>query len=106
MDGVADDIGGALLALGSLGHGANVAYVEKSREGSMKPKQLAASVGVLLVIVGIAFMAAQFVWPSHFAEIQKHFHGWGIDFQTNVAGFGVLALGVVLLMASLIGRSR
>jgi hypothetical protein len=35
--------------------------------------------------------------------LRKQFAGWGLRFTTNEVGFWVLAIGTVLLLASMVG---
>jgi hypothetical protein len=55
--------------------------------------------GFILVLAGIVLMAAQFAFPEHFIGVYKTFQGFGIKFQTNEVGFGVIIIGVVVLLA-------
>jgi hypothetical protein len=70
----------------------------------MEPKRALALGGFMLLVVGVLFMAAQFIWVEHFAFAVKELSGWGIDLKTNVPGFGVMVLGTVLLLAARFGK--
>jgi hypothetical protein len=71
----------------------------------MNPKVIASILGVILALSGLLLVGAQAKWPDHFANLNKTFHGWGVDFTSNVPGFGIIVLGVVLVLASLLGKS-
>lgn len=45
----------------------------------MRPKQLAAVAGFILVLIGALLMAAQAVWPEHFLNAAKAFQGFGLS---------------------------
>jgi hypothetical protein len=64
---------------------------------------LIADAGFLLIVSGIILMAAQFIWPDHFQNLQKQFAGWGLNFTTNVPGFALVVMGVLLLIVGRIG---
>lgn len=74
----------------------------------MEPIKLLSLTGFILVLAGIALMAAQFAFPDHFIGIYKRFEGLGITLQTNEVGFGVIVIGVVLMLfaATLSRRPR
>jgi hypothetical protein len=71
----------------------------------MEPKQLSAIAGVILVLSGLVFMAAQFIWPPNFANLVKDYTGSGWSLNTNVPGFGVIVVGAILLIAVSRGNS-
>ena len=74
----------------------------------MEPIKLLSLTGFILVIAGIALMVARFGFPAHFAGIYKEFAGLGLTLRTNEVGFGVIVIGVVLMLfaATLSKRTR
>ena len=60
--------------------------------------------GVLLVVSGILLGAARVIWPDRFEHSQKTFHAFGIGVSSTWPSFGALALGVILILATLVFR--
>jgi hypothetical protein len=62
-------------------------------------------VGVASIIVGLLLIVAQVIWHERFDGLVKQLSGgaggaWGL--QTNVVGFGVLVVGAILLVATIV----
>jgi hypothetical protein len=70
------------------------------------PKKLLGLAGFILTMSGLLLMFAQFVWPEHFLGIKKIFSGFGLTLETNEVGFGVIAIGAVLLLAASVGKAQ
>lgn len=65
----------------------------------MDPKLVATIAGMFLAVAGVGLIVAQVIVPGHFANLEKSFGMRNIRLKTNVVGFGVVLLGVLLLLA-------
>lgn len=61
--------------------------------------------GAFLVVTGLLLIVAQVYWHDHFANMAKQLQGLGgqtVGLQTNVPGFGVMVVGAILLLATIV----
>jgi len=64
----------------------------------MDPKSITAMAALFLIVAGVALIAAQAIFPGHFQNMEKTFTMRNLRLKTNVVGFGVILLGVILLL--------
>jgi hypothetical protein len=70
----------------------------------MQPKRLTAVAGFILILAGIALIVVHAIWPNNFFDHSNHVHIFGMKFKTHEIGFGVTALGAILLVFASLGR--
>jgi hypothetical protein len=61
--------------------------------------------GALLVVAGLFLVVGQVIWPLPFQGMSKAIADLGlqhIGLQTSVPGFGVMVVGAVLLLATIV----
>jgi hypothetical protein len=61
--------------------------------------------GVMLVTAGLLLIVGQVIWPDPFALLVKKLELLGLQrlgLQTNVPGFGIIVVGAVLLLATIL----
>ena len=70
----------------------------------MTPTRLTALAGFILVLAGIALLAAQVAFPDRFAGDAKGLQFFGVSLSINEMGYGAIVIGAILLLATSAGR--
>jgi hypothetical protein len=71
---------------------------------TIQPKKLLALAGFILITGGMVLVIGHFIWPEHFISVSNKFQAWGMKFKTHEVGFGVIAIGGLLLVVASLGK--